>query len=154
MGVEFTSTRQQITPGDKIEIQLDSHNLIEDMYKFTNEKIECIEFLSGILTNNIELVCEVTQYPDSATKKPMILHVYPTKIVPINTPVKIWISPVINSPNVLVAGVIVKVLRPCSGEKLCTMYEGRGWYKTMNMAIVTDYGTTGATFTPASPMVL
>ncbi len=84
----------------------------------------------------------------------MILHVYPTKIVPINTPIKIWISPIINSLNVLVAGVTVRVLRFCSGEKLCTIYEGRGWYKTINMSSVVDYNTTVATFTPSSTMVL
>jgi hypothetical protein len=45
----------------------------------------------------------------------MIIHVYPTNTVPLNTPVKIWLSPIINSPNVLVAGVVVKLLRSCAG---------------------------------------
>lgn len=79
---------------------------------------------------------------------------YPTNIVAFGTPVNIWISPIINSPNVLVAGVTVKVLRFCSGEQLCTMYEGRGWYKTTNSMVVTDYGTTGATFSTAPTTVL
>ena len=125
------------------------------MYKFTNDKLECIEFVKGVLTGPTQdLVCEVAQYPDAATKKSMLIHVFPTLPVAINAPVKIWISPIVNSPNVLVAGVTVRLLRYCSGEKLCTLYEGRGWYKTINMASVVNYGTTGATFTPSSTMVL
>lgn len=85
------------------------------MYKFTNQAIECIEFVQGILTNNPQLVCQVSQYPDSTINKPMKIIVYPTKTVPLNTQVNVWISPIINSPNVLVAGIIVRVLRPCAG---------------------------------------
>jgi hypothetical protein len=97
-----------------------------------------------------DLVCEVAQYPDPTLNIPMIIHVFPTLAVPVNGAVKIWISPIINSPNVLVAGVTVRLLRYCSGEKLCTMYEGRGWYKTISMATVQNYGTSGgATFTPS-----
>lgn len=84
----------------------------------------------------------------------MLIHVYPTINVAVNVPVEIWISPIVNSLNVLVAGVTVKVLRFCSGEELCTMYQGRGWYKTTSSLIVTDYATTVATFTPSPTTVL
>jgi hypothetical protein len=125
------------------------------MYEFTDDKLECIEFLRGVITDNLELACEVAQYPDAATKRPMLIHVFPTKVVPMNTGIKIWISPIINSPNVLTAGVTVRLLRYCSGEKLCTLYEGRGWYKTISMASVANPGLTGgATFASSSPMVL
>lgn len=52
------------------------------------------------------------------------------------------------------AGVTVKVLRFCSGEKLCTIYEGRGWYKTTNSMTVTNYGTGVASLTPTPTEVL
>lgn len=85
----------------------------------------------------------------------MLIHVFPTKDVAIGQWVKIWISPVINSLNVLAAGVTVRVLRYCSGEKLCIIYEGRGWYNTVNMGMnVLDHVATGATFTPSTNMVL
>ncbi len=45
----------------------------------------------------------------------MIIYVYPTLTVTAGNPVKIWISPIINSPNVLVAGVTVRLLRDCQG---------------------------------------
>jgi hypothetical protein len=124
------------------------------MYTFTDDKIECIEFVRGVLTSNIELVCEIAQYPDASINRPMILHVYPTNTIAANTVMKIWISPIINSVNVLVAGVTVKVLRPCSGEKLCTIYEGRGWYKTTSGMTIVDHGTADATFTPSPTTVL
>ena len=85
------------------------------MYKFTDDAIECIEFVRGVLTNNIELVCEVIQYPKAINNVPMKIYVYPTNPVAANVTVNIWLSPVINSPNVLVAGVTVRLLRPCNG---------------------------------------
>ncbi len=66
----------------------------------------------------------------------------------------IWISPIINSVNVLVSGVTVKLLRDCQGEQYCTIFEGRGYYRTTNTTIVTDYGLSGATFTPNPLTVL
>ena len=37
--------------------------------------------------------------------------------------------------NDLVAGVTIRVMRDCSGSKLCNIFEGRGWYKTSSNVV-------------------
>lgn len=113
LDLRFKLAVQQINIGDIIEIFLDSHNLIRQMYSFTSTKLECAEGISGILTASVDLICDVFQYPVS--KKPLIVRVYPKKVVPINTQIEIWISPLINPSASMVAGAELKVTRDCKG---------------------------------------
>lgn len=85
LGIRFTVATRPVHPAHIIEIFLDSHNLIRDMYSFTSTPLECAEGIRGVLTNAEDLVCDVKQYP--INKKPLVVRVYPTKTVPINSPV-------------------------------------------------------------------
>lgn len=66
-----------------------------------------MEGFPGILTSNPQLVCNVQQYPTATL--PLIMIVYPTNTVAAGTSIEIWISPIINPANVMVAGVTIHV---------------------------------------------
>ena len=104
---------KQINVGDIIHIELDSHNLIDNMYGFNSVLVECQEGIKGILTANMILVCDVQQY--AANSLPLIVRVYPTNVVLAATKVEIWVSPVINPSNTIVAGATVTITRNCGG---------------------------------------
>lgn len=80
----------------------------------------------------------------------MIIRVHPTKAVPINTQIEIWISPIVNPAATMVAGTIVKVTVDCIGEQRCQIYEARGYFSTVSNMNIVDYGSGVATFTPSN----
>jgi hypothetical protein len=83
LGLKFKMATHSLKVGDIIEIYLDSHNLHQSMYQFTTIPIECAEGIAGVLSPSAVLTCNVWQYPQN--KQPMIIRVYPTKAVAINT---------------------------------------------------------------------
>ena len=121
------------------------------MYGFSTARPECAEGIKGVLTAALILVCDVQQY--AANKLPLIIRVYPTKTVLVNTQVEIWVSPLVNPSQAMVAGAIVTVTKDCKGEQRCPLYEARGYYETAGLS-VTNYANTTATFTPSNSEVL
>lgn len=83
----------------------------------------------------------------------MIIRVFPSKTVTPGTTIEIWISPVLNPKDVMVAGVTLKVTRYCFGQERCMIYEARGYYKTLNNLAITNYQDTVATFSPSNSQV-
>lgn len=146
-----------VNPGDRITIQLDSHNLMWDMFKKSSDyAIECVEKVKGILSDDPQLVCEPTQQPDLMNpNQALILTVYPKKTVTMGTLIEIWLSPIFNPPvDQMVSGVTVRVDTECAngqGEQRCQIYEARGYYRT-NAALSVVFST--GVFTPSLTEVL
>lgn len=120
LGLKFNMQTKSIKPGDIIEIYLDSFNLMKNMYQFTTTPIECAEGVKGVLTSSVDLICDVWQYPKN--KKPMIIRVFPKVNVAANTWIEIWVSPLTNPSERIVAGATVKVTIDCMGERRCQIY--------------------------------
>lgn len=45
----------------------------------------------------------------------MIIRVFPSKVVTPGTSIEIWLSPIVNPKDEMIAGVILKVTRYCFG---------------------------------------